>query len=399
MKFLLAIFLCFLPSCNNAPTKVQIAWPKHNNANDYEFINVELPNLKDLRSLNGKNFSFKGSQNFYGIEAYSKISNFNSFENMHSTSRNDIFSKPISLDVEAIGDTYVANTFESLLMLTAYYAFEDIRQKAKTYLKIDSKAFSEFMSIGVYPLWLNSKSYPKPLMTNDNAMYSSLLDNIFILGVGDMSGLPFALNIGVFAHEYFHRIFHKQVWQNSNYNLWPLFKSSILKEYETSKEKQSNFYLSATDEGLADLFAVAYTANPSFMSVSLTGKNEQILKEQRSLTDQFARIATYENLNEGDIDKKWLKYCDKNYYCLGTVLAKTFYMAAQNDISILRNEILPLIPYGLEAISENFSKRRFYTFAILLNAIVKKAPPGLKSNLCQAYDEKFHSLMGQIACP
>ena len=399
MKFLLAIFLCFLTSCSEKPTKVQIAWPKQNNLNDYEFINVELPNLKDLTTLSGENFSFKGSQNFYGVEAYNKINNFTSFENMHSTSKNDLSSKSISLDLEPLGDTYVANTFESLLMLTAYYAFEDIRQKAKTYFKIDSKAFSDFMALGVYPLWLNSKSYPKPLMTNDNAMYSSLLDTIFILGVGDQSGLPFALNIGVYAHEYFHRIFHKQVWQNSNYNLWPFFKLSILKEYETTKERQSNFWLSATDEGLADLFAVAYSANPEFMTVSLTGKNEQILKEHRSLVNEFARIATYENLNEGSLDKKWLKYCDKNYYCLGTVIAKTFYMAAQNDISILRNEILPLIPYGLEAISRNFSQKRLYNLPILLNAIVRNASPALKNNLCQAYNQKFHSLMGQIACP
>ncbi len=397
MKLLLVIFLCFLTSCSETPTKVQIAWPKQNNLNDYEFINVELPNLKDLTTLSGKNFSFMGAQNHYGVESYNKTKNFNSFDNMYSTLRSDLSSKTVKLNLEAIGDTYMANSFESLLMLTAYYAFEDIRQKAKTYFKIDSKAFSEFISIGVYPGWVYSKEYPLPILTNDNAMYSASVDAIFILGVGDQSGLPYALNIGIFGHEYFHRIFHKQVWQNPNYDLWPFFKSSILKEHETEIEKRSQFLLSATDEGLADLFAVAYSANPEFMSVSLTGKNELIVKEHRSLINEFARIATYENLEEKTLDKKWLKYCNKNYYCLGTVIAKTFYMAAQNDIDILRNEILPLIPYGLEAISRNFSQKRLYSFPILLNAIVMNAPSALKNNLCQAYNQKFHSLMGQIS--
>lgn len=393
------LMLLFLFGCYK-PQKVQII---KSDGKSYDFAEVSLPNLKDLFSLQGNNFSFYANQTYFSYEFNEKIKSFNSFNEMLNILQKDIASQPIKLDLQAYEGVYKANSFESLILVSAYYAFEDIRQKAQQYFNISSKAFNH-LNIGFYPSLLTSKSSFSAYLTEDNAIYMPNLDSVFLLVAGELKGLPLNINVGAYAHEYFHRIFHKEVWESTN---WQAFKKDIKQENYSDSELRSKMLLSSTDEGLADLFAVAYSANPDFLFLSLTNDSKKLKynKELRNLDGEFANIANYEKLYMSMMPKPWNNICKNshnfinpnfNHYCLGVLIAKTFYLAADSNIDSLRNDIMPLIHYGLKAIALRLKNNQHYNLYVLLEAVAANAPSEIKSNLCKAYDKKFHSLMGKI---
>ena len=398
MKFFIFIFL-LLSSCSK-PQKVQIVKLENKS---YNFSEVVLPNLLNLTSLKGNNFSFFGSQTYYSYEFNKKIKRFNSFDEMHTNLQKSLKAQTVKLDLEEVGDVYKANTFESLMLVSAYYAFEDIRQKAQTYLGFSSNAFKH-LNVGLYPFLFSSKSTPSASLTQDNALYMPNTDSIFLLVAGNLDGLPLNMNIAAFAHEYFHRIFQKEVWESFN---WNEFKADKERVSFSDEELRSDKLLSATDEGLADLFAIAYTGDPYFLSLSMMNKSENLQnnKEIRNLDGEFSNIVTYEKLYKSILPKPWNNVCDNSYnfinpkfnhYCLGTLIAKTFYLAASNDIGYLRTNIMPLIHHGLKAIAKSIKNKKNYELAILLNAIAKKANGEVKENLCKAYRQKFLNLIPRI---
>ena len=126
-------------------------------------------------------------------------------------------------------------------------------------------------------------------------LISAAFNPIALFPIGENKGLPMSMNEGVLAHEYHHRLFFNQLWVNNNSEKrWHRYQA----RYNQKKkiQKRSHILLSATDEALADLFAVAYTGLPNFMAASLTSDKARLINEERELEGAFATKATYEIL-------------------------------------------------------------------------------------------------------
>ena len=142
---------------------------------------------------------------------------------------------------------------------------------------------------------------------------------------------------------------------------WLRYKS----RYNTKKnliQKRSLILLSATDEALADLFAVAYTGLPNYMAVSLTTDKARLISEQRGLEGDFAEKTSYEDLLRSNLEENLQRYCPAksynftnskfNIYCLATIIAKVFYEACDKNTSEIASIALPIIHSALPVIGD-----------------------------------------------
>jgi hypothetical protein len=169
---------------------------------------------------------------------------------------------------------------------------------------------------------------------------------------------------------------------------------------------RSHLLLAATDEALADLFAVAFTGLPDFMKASLSDKKTRHINNQRAINHQFAEKITYDMLAHGHLSKKFKLYCPEpsrnftnanfNIYCLATLIAKTIYEACDKNTVLLGNYALPLIHRILPEIGENLEKNKSYNLEMLFELLAsrsKKEHPVFHAQLCHELRARFSSLI------
>lgn len=398
MKNLLyAFYFLFLiaASCDYDKTKLfEIVYQSKTDPMKYEFVNVHLPNIEDIRTVKGANFIFESGQRFSSEMPGLEDENIPFHEHVQKI-RKLTNPKNLSLDLSFSDGVYKANSFESLLALSSYYSLENVRKDLIEAFDLpNSLAFSP-CHVGIFPLVMNDLSIPD--LTNDNAFYWSPVDSVFFLGVGDPSGLPFVLNTGVIAHEFFHRVFFYEV----NY-------SNYRKNF-TPTEKHSNL-IRGLNEGLADLAAVIVTGNHGFLNLSLTGKYEQIEKEARDLNGKLARVLSYEKLQNYKVINDSKKYChadsndfsnkDFNPYCFGTLIARTLLDAAGDNITSLKTHIAPKLKHALKDISLLLQRKETFEVEYFLNSLGKHTTDKTtKENFCKAVALRFSSIKNKVtAC-
>lgn len=312
--------------------------------------------------------------------------------------------KPVSLLYSKKDGVYYGSTYESLLGLSAYYHLVEIIKFARSKSMLDDMDRGP-LKISLYGEIYANRKNPFPYPTNDNALYIGSADVMMLLPLGDNDGLPVTMHEGVLAHEYHHRIFFNQVWINAGFDKsWRRYQARY-DDKDSPSVLRSERLLSATDEGLADIFAVAYTGLPNYLSLSLTtGRGEQV-SAQRGLEGRFAAIATYDALAKKNLPKYFQDICsgsdnftDKNfnYYCLATVIAKAIYETSGPDIEILKEKLLPAIFRSLSSIAKALSKGQDYDVHIFFEALandLKVKETVLFERLCEQLMWRFSSLI------
>ncbi|HXW60818.1 MAG TPA: hypothetical protein VEK06_04685 [Myxococcota bacterium] len=334
-----------------------------------------------------------------------------SFSELRSKLRERFGGKPTSLLVSKSDGIYRGSTYESILGLSAYYHLIEIMKFARKNELLKGLAL-EPLKVSLYgEIYATSLSdFPYP--ASDNALYIGSVDTLMLLPVGDNDGLPVPMHEGVLAHEFHHRIFFYKVFiHDEDKKSWARYKM----RYEPKQNElhsRSERLLAATDEALADIFAVVYTKLPNYLCLSLTTtKGEEVCK-QRDLNGDYAKNATYDvlagrhvylgSLGSCGINSKNFTSANFNYYCLATVIAKALYESVGGNLRELENLMLPAINRSLITIAKTLAKGADYDIDIFFAALaedVKSIDADLHHRLCEQLKIRFSSLVKKGRIP
>lgn len=328
-----------------------------------------------------------------------------SFAGLVTQLQGNIGGQLISLNLSTHDGIARGQSFDSVLALSAYCHLERIFLFAKTKANIQDNFFRRPLTIAVYGEILSEEGNSTPISKADNALYIGSADIVFLLPLGQEEGLPLAMHEGVLAHEFHHRVFFTQVWDNRRFtNLWSLFQSRY-DQNQNRLDTRSRILLNALDEGLADVFAVALTGLPDYLNVSLTHGSTEALRKQRDLNGEFAEQTTYDLLLNSDLEKNLLQLCGENaddftnpkfnIYCLGTVIAKAIYEASSRNLGTLQDHTLPAITSSLWAIAKALDGSQQFTLDVFFEELVNNVSSRsneLRTKLCSELKVRFTSL-------
>lgn len=331
----------------------------------------------------------------------------NSFAENRAKLRERFGGEPADLLYTKSDGVYRGATYESILGLSAYYHLVEIVKFAKKLSLLDDITLGPLRVSLLGEIYANKESlYPFP--TNDNALYIGSADLMMLLPIGENDGLPVPMHEGVLAHELHHRIFFYRVWvNNENKESWQRYKA----RYQRKRDDQmtrSDRLLAATDEALADIFAIAYTGLANYLCLSLTTVNGDEVCKQRDLKGEFAQKATYDILAGKRAVKELRGSCavnsmnftsqNFNYYCLATVIAKAIFEASNQDGEILRASAIPAISRSLQEIAQFLAQGKDYDLEAFWEAFAKESKiidEDFHRRLCEQLATRFSSLISK----
>jgi hypothetical protein len=367
---------------------------------------VELDSVTDLRAGEGALFSVRGGLRMAGLTVSESVSAGDSFEQMRERTRGD-GGAPLNAAMSYDGTRYIADDFDTLVYFSLFAAFERAWRFAEE-IGDDSGATKDTALVGLSAQIVAADILPLPLITSDNAAYAAPLDAWLTLRVGSQDGVPFAMSGAILAHEFSHRLFHRNVYASeAAFATW----RARLGEPDAAEQRATRI-LQGVDEGLADLFSIAATEDIGGLPRALTLAGGRFADEgdRRDIEGDFADAATYENLRDLTLDARELRRCNAsgaediysqasfNFYCLGTVVARTLWEASERDLVVLRTETLPAVRRGLARVGDALAGGRLFDVDVLLDAVAAELPPGApRDRLCAAAAVRFSSLLPQVA--
>jgi hypothetical protein len=362
--------------------------------NNYALQIVETLELQEFLSHNLPNFIYLSDVKIMQKDLVHAALASQSFDHMRYTIQKNLHASFLNPIIAESDGVFRAGTFESLLALSAFYHFEKIRSFAEQQGLLQTEHNKRKLHVGIYGEIYATNSDLLPAVSHDNAAYVGSADVILLFLAGNKTGLPMSMNEGILAHEYHHRLFFNQLWVNNNSQTRWLRYQARYKPKKKIVQKRSQILLSATDEALADLFAIAYTGVTNFMAVSLTHEKTKIINDQRDLNGEFAKKATYEALALSILKPSLRKYCPAkshnftnaqfNIYCLATVIAKVFYEACDKDAKKLGSVALPLIHSVLPSIGRILDKNEPYDLELFFEEFARRS-----KNFDAVFHEKF----------
>jgi hypothetical protein len=387
-----------------APVDVEVMRPIGLGNSDYELATATLHQVTDLFAGRGEDFDVRAGFNLNMGSVLGELRDEQlSFDELVERSRRDDGSDPaprLSWD----GARWVAEDFESLHYTTLVHNLERAWRFARDDVGDVSGATGEPSLIGQYATLSLLDALPIPLQTSDNAAYVSFSDSwMTFRSVLTVEGIPFAMNPGVIGHEFHHRVFYRNVFSEDAYDIWLAWISS-------EELSRSSNLIRALDEGLADVFAVALTGDPSFMAPSLPSIFEAEAA-YRDLEGAFAGSVTYDGLSQQTLNSDDQRRCGftRNegedlfsssafkIYCGGTVIAAALWDASGSDATVFSEDIAPAVNRALPRMSQRIiaaSVGDELTFDMddFLDPLVEEIPAALRAETCSALEWRYQSL-------
>lgn len=382
----------------------------------WRLATVHLDSVVDLNILKGKNFSLYGDQ-LLSVDALNAKGS--STPSSPEAMRSDIVARegsPVQLSYDLYddgqgGQVAVTNDFESLSMLTVFNHFEKVWDFAHNIGGDRSGATSKETMIGFYATVGATIGISIPILTSDNAAFVGMSDSFVILRSQILNGVPLALNSAVIAHEFSHRLFFHNVYAGPAFNNW--YQSTVAGTNTDSLAARSIVLLSALDEGSADTHALTFLGRTDFISDSLQGSSGATTRIQRDIEGNFADVTTYEDLKWDTINdpetgddlcggsSEDFSLSTWNFYCLGTVWARSLWDASGRDIEVMRQEIEPALIRSMRRLGdEHLASYWGFDFDIIMQLMAEEVPESRRPQLCAAFRDKFQILTdtGVPAC-
>ncbi|MBI5508148.1 MAG: hypothetical protein HY903_05290 [Deltaproteobacteria bacterium] len=270
----------------------------------------------------------------------------------------------------------VAADFDSLLMFSAYAHFE----RATLHLG----GLGATLPASPVPVYFNPTLQNGPQLTfpkSDNAAFFAMTDAFVLLPMRILQEIPFAMNTGVVAHEVSHRVFYYVGWNGG------LFAAIAAHQYDAGAQQSFN-RVKATDEGVADFFAAAITADPAFLAKSTPGSisDARDLSVTRVLDPRF--IAGLEPQQDGQYDP----------YGPGAVVAAALWRLAQDHgVDTVEAAVID----GLRALSSQLVQSFTYQFGDLEREVARALPAADCAAACALFAERYLPVAGAFTgvCP
>jgi hypothetical protein len=287
----------------------------------YDARQVELRTLEDPVAVLGEVAEFIGGARIVldGRDPILQQGNFTDDQ------LREVFVKakgraPRASYVEKDGVLWPAD-FHSWNLITAYYNLERAFDYFRAQGVIPGAAL-EGNTVYYFPSYQTPDSGPETL--RDNILYLPPVRALLILPFEGLQEVPLALNAGVAAHEFAHRVFNLAVYGNAAVPL-PIARWIGL----GGASPQVNL-MKAVDEGLADFHAVAATCRSDF------GCNTRFIESSVDKATADARdIARTDHCLSAGLRNSMLTSTVADFqrqshdYQLGTILASALYHAGK----------------------------------------------------------------------
>jgi hypothetical protein len=231
------------------------------------------------------------------------------------------------LRYRVISGTAVPNDYESLLMLSSYYQFDQVAQNLEdlTGIAMDSiKQQKGVMKLLFYPrIHIKSSGVVGNVTFKTNAAFDPRLFQFLIMPPSRIEDVPLGANLQVIAHEFGHAIFQ-----------FLLGGSSTNPGQDKFMESDA---VKGLNEGFADYFSYVMTGSSNILGGSF-GWSPEITVQR-----DFSKIRfTYDSLNRSEhsflaqAQQAQEEKCTGKFYCHGTLFAKSL-LAASKSFGLVEN--------------------------------------------------------------
>jgi len=267
--------------------------------------------------------------------------------------------------------------YSSLIGVSILYHFERMNEWFQEHFQKSFLAmgFEEKSKIQIYfeptikTLSQDFKAYITPKF---NAGYEPSQMSFLLFARSTEEKYPLSSNVQVLAHEVGHYLFHKiRKKINNSANFDDLF--------------YDNLVLSAFDEGFADYFSFIFTGSTDVLGHVMSDSSFSSFRNFSS--PPFAWQGSYDLLQES---------CPHEHYCLGTLLAQSFWKVKEGKASSMADHFL-----FFKALYESFSSMDWPSLEkdskgylnkeeltkILAHLIFQM--PDFKESLCKSLQEVF----------
>jgi len=355
--------------------------------------------------------------------------------------------EPVQLSYDLVNNAAgepvaMANDFESLAMLTVFHHFEKVWLFYRSdtcgsdnpdacVVKDASDATRTASLVGFYSTVAADLGINIPVLTSDNAAFFSLSDSFIILRSQQLQGIPLFLNSGVIAHEFSHRVFHHNVYGRGAFGTY--YSKNLIEgtDQATDQDKRTFVLLKGLDEGTADINGVGFMQRRDFIADSLEGDIGASTRAQRDLEGDWANAVTYgslksdngpagppsaaapngvdlcatqqDNADTNSVDERLSNnYTNTswNFYCVGTVWARALWDASGRDVAVLREKLLPAVNRSLARLGDQLAQNWYFDFELMVQNMAIEVgtlgDPGLLTQLCDAFRDKFADVMGLV---
>ncbi|QSQ24996.1 hypothetical protein JY651_08715 [Pyxidicoccus parkwayensis] len=355
---------------SSAPVKVSALVLNSNG--EYAPQDVELKTISDIVGLKGSVADFHGGARIVWDSNDEDLGNATTIEALKAALIKNEGRDVTASYIDQGGVLWPAD-FHTWNMVTAYYGMERAFDYFQTVGNVPAADFKDPVTTYYFPEFILADVDKDPL--RDNALYFSVLESFLVLPFDQLQRAPLAINAGVIAHEYSHRIFNLKVYNGSPYPealaLWtagsPSLGANVLKSF---------------DEGLADYHAYGTTCRSTngcdakFFSTSFhdapydqVTRDRDLSKADRCMTESLRAQLQQQSFNE---------FSGKEYQ-VGTLLASALYQAGEGQSQrevLLRaivaayNDSDPQRPGLLQLTQQYLNDQSKFTLAVAAGAII-----------------------------
>ncbi|NMO15222.1 hypothetical protein HPC49_01460 [Pyxidicoccus fallax] len=264
--------------------------------------------------------------------------------------------------------------FHTWNMVTTYYSLERAFDYFQNVGNIPAADFKKPVTTYYFPEFVLKQVDKNPM--RDNALYFSVMEAFMVLPFDQLQRAPLAINAGIIAHEYSHRVFNLKVYNGA------AFPQALSLWSATNPSPGANI-LKSFDEGLADYHAYGTTCRSTkgcdtrFLGTSFDGAYEQLAAARDlSVTNRCMTATLYNQLYGQGLDE--FGQGGKEYQ-VGTLIASALYQAGENTgqrevlmraVVAAYNDPDPQKP-GLFQLSQQYlNNQSQFTLAVAAGAII-----------------------------
>jgi hypothetical protein len=366
----IAWLLVTVAACSEPGTTVRIV-DRINDSGGYATRDVTLLTLRDVGTVRGDIAWFQGGATVH-VGTGQSASDGGAARASYVSNGREVRAAWV-LD----GDVVVPTDFDSLAMLTAYAHLEEVTRR---FADLGVTGALDELPVYYQPAVDNPKEISFP--ENDNAAYFTEADAFLFFPMRVFRDVPLAMNVGVVAHEYAHRVVYLTLWGGERF-------ASVAEHQNDPGSLYAWNRLWATDEGIADYFGAVAADDPAFLSASTPSD----VAEPRDLS--VART----------LDPSWVTGFEPQQesggyarYLPGAVVAAALWRIgeiagfAATEAAILR---------ALAALFDQVRNDFEYSFGELEAAVIVELPAGQRTELCAALRPRYAAVWDRFAgaCP
>ncbi|MBZ4417681.1 hypothetical protein [Myxococcus sp. RHSTA-1-4] len=262
--------------------------------------------------------------------------------------------------------------FHTWNMVTAYYNLERAFDYFQNVGNIPAADFKDPVKTYYFPEFVIADIDKDPLV--DNALYFSPMASFMVLPFDQLQRAPLAINAGIIAHEYSHRVFNLKAYNGAPF-------PEALSLWSSSSPSPGANILKSLDEGLADFHAYGTTCrsikgcDTRFLGTSFEGEYAQIAANRDLAVTNRCMTAALRNqlLNQG------LGEFSGKEYEVGTLIASALYQAGENtgqrevlmrSVVAAYNDSSPQTPGLYQLAQQNLNDQSRFTLAVAVGAII-----------------------------